>query len=139
MSNFRGYLLKATATGQIFPHKYIALESYMSEPNHREEIKAYRDDNTRNLTRVTAEGTKTSLSFTTRPNLHLSEVEEIQAFFTNAESIALERKINIEYWNDESHTYETGDFYRPDIKFQIKQISNDDIIYKDLTISLIEY
>lgn len=139
MSNWRGYLLKATATGRIFPNKYIAEESYSSEPNHREEIKAYRDDNTRDLTRVTAEGTKTSITFTTRGNLHLAEKQEIQDFFTSAESIALERKINLEYWNDESNSYQTADFYRPDIKFQMRKISNDDIIYKEITIDLIEY
>ena len=139
MDEFRGYLLKAVSTGTIFPHKYIALESYSSEPNHREEIKAYRDDNTRNLTRVTAEGTKTSLSFTTRPNLHLKEKQEIQKFFTDAESVALERKIQLEYWNDESNTYKTGYFYRTDTKFPIKQIMDDDILYKEMTISLVEY
>jgi len=139
MSNWKGYLLKATATGKKFPDKYIALESYSSEPNHREEIKAYRDDNTRNLTRVTAQGTKSSISFTTRDGLHLAEKQEIQKFFTDAESIALERKIHLEYWNDESNSYRTGDFYRPDIKFEMKKISDDDIVYKAITISLIEY
>ena len=39
--SWAGYFIKATATGQIFPNEYIAWESYESEPNHREEIKAY--------------------------------------------------------------------------------------------------
>ena len=137
--SWAGYFIKATATGQIFPNEYIAWESYESEPNHREEIKAYRDDNTRDLTRVTAEGTKTSLNFTTRANLHLTDKQAIQEFFTNAESIALERKINLEYWNDEDNAYHTADFYRPDIKFKIKKITADDIIYQALEIDLIEY
>lgn len=137
--SWAGYFIKATATGQIFPNEYIAWESYESEPNHREEIKAYRDDNTRDLTRVTAEGTKTSLNFTTRANLHLADQQAIQEFFTNAESIALERKINLEYWNDEDNAYHTADFYRPDIKFKIKKITADDIIYQALEIDLIEY
>lgn len=139
MSDWRGYFIKATSTGQIFPNEYIAWESYESEPNHREEIKAYRDDNTRDLTRVTAEGTKTSLAFTTRANLHLEDKIAIQDFFTDAESNHLERKINLEYWNDEDNTYHTADFYRPDIKFQIKKITSNDIIYKELKLDLIEY
>ena len=139
MSSWRGYFIKATATGQIFPNEYIAWESYESEPNHREEIKAYRDDNTRNLTRVTAEGTKTSLAFTTRENLHLNDKIAIQEFFTYAETNHLERKINLEYWNDESNDYKTADFYRPDIRFQIKKITDDDIIYKEIKIDLVEY
>ena len=135
----RGYLIKATKTGQIFPDTYIAFDSYESEPNHREEIKAYRNDNTRDLTRVTAEGTKSSINFTTRPNLHLADKQAIQAFFTNNESDALERKINLEYWNDEDNDYHIADFYRPDIKFKMKKITNTDIIYNELTIDLIEY
>ena len=63
MSNWAGYLLKAVKTNAIFPHKYIAYESYNTTPNQREEIKAYRDDNTRDLTRITAEGTKSVFGF----------------------------------------------------------------------------
>jgi hypothetical protein len=137
--SWRGYFIRATKTNTIFPNEYIAWESYDSEPNHREEIKAYRDDNTRNLTRVTAEGTKSSLAFTVRSNLHLSDKIAIQNFFTDAEDDALERKINLEYWNDEDNTYKTADFYRPDIKFTIKKITEDDIIYKEFTIDLVEY
>jgi len=139
MSDWNGYFIKATETGEIFPNEYIAWESYESEPNHREEIKAYRDDNTRDLTRITAEGTKTSLTFNTRANLHLEDKMAIQNFFTSAESSALERKINLQYWNDEDNTYHTADFYRPDIKFQIKKITSNDIIYKEITIDLVEY
>lgn len=139
MSNWRGYFFKATVTGRVFPDTYIAWESYDSEPNHREEIKAYRDDNTRNLTRITCAGTKSSFSFTTRDNLTRDEIEDIQSFFTSAESVALERKINLEYWNDEDGVYKTSDFYRPDIKFPIKKITDTDIIYKAITIDLIEY
>ena len=137
--SWKGYFIRATKTNTIFPNEYIAWESYDSEPNHREEIKAYRDDNTRDLTRITAEGTKSSLAFTVRSNLHLSDKIAIQNFFTDAEDDALERKINLEYWNDEDNTYKTADFYRPDIKFTIKKITEDDIIYKEFTIDLIEY
>lgn len=137
--SWAGYFIKSTKTGQIFPNEYIAWESYESEPNHREEIKAYRDDNTRDLTRITAEGTKSSLAFTTREGLHLADKMAIQAFFTNGESNALERKINLEYWNDEENTYKTADFYRPDIKFKIRKITSTDIIYQAMDIDLIEY
>lgn len=60
MANFEGYLFKSGS--DIFPHQYINYESYSTLPNSREEIKAYRDDNTRDLTRVTASGTKSSFS-----------------------------------------------------------------------------
>ena len=137
MANFEGYLFKSGS--DIFPHQYINYESYSTLPNSREEIKAYRDDNTRDLTRVTASGTKSSFSFKTRPNLHLTDVEEILKFFTSHESSALERKIELTYWNNESLEYKTSNFYRADITFEIKQITDNDIIYNEAEISLVEY
>lgn len=137
MANFEGYLFKSG--NDIFPHQYINYESYSTLPNSREEIKAYRDDNTRDLTRVTASGTKSSFSFKTRPNLHLTDIEEILKFFTSHESSALERKIELTYWNNESLEYKTSNFYRADITFEIKQITDNDIIYNEAEISLVEY
>lgn len=137
MTNFEGYLFKSG--NDIFPHQYINYESYSTLPNSREEIKAYRDDNTRDLTRVTASGTKSSFSFKTRPNLHLTDIEEILKFFTSHESSALERKIELTYWNNESLEYKTSNFYRADITFEIKQITDNDIIYNEAEISLVEY
>ena len=137
MANFEGYLFKSG--NDIFPHEYIVYESYSTLPNSREEIKAYRDDNTRNLTRVTAQGTKSSFSFKTRPYLHLADVEKILEFFTSHESSSLERKINLTYWNNENLEYKTADFYRADITFTIKKITDDDIIYNEAEISLVEY
>ena len=137
--SFSGYLMKAVSTGTIFPHQYISYESYDSTPNQREEIKAYRDENTRDLYRVTAQGKKSKITFKTRNNLSLAEKQELQNWFTSAESNADQRKIRIEFWNDESNTYVTADFYRPDIKFSIRKITDDNIFYKELQITLVEY
>lgn len=139
MSNFRGYLLRAVATNTIFNNHYILYETWNCTPNQREEIKAYRDDNTRDLYRITAQGTKTALSFTIKSGLHLSDKMAIQEFFTNAEINHLERKIQLEYWNDEDNEYKIAYFYRPDIKFTMRKVTDDDIIYKEFDIDLIEY
>lgn len=138
-NNFRGYLFKATKTNTIFPMKYINYESWNSTPKQREELKAYRDDNTRNLTRITAEGMKSVFAFETRSNLHLEEKMEIQNFFTSGESDNHQRKINLEYWNDETNQYETADFYRPDIQFPIRKILDNDIIYGSMKFDFVEY
>lgn len=134
---FSGYLLKSG--NDIFPHKYIKLESWDSTPNQREEIKAYRDDNTRNLTRVTASGKKTVFSFATISGLTLSQKQEIQTFFTSHETDSLQRKINLTYWNDEENTYKTGTFYRPNMNFPIKKITSNDIVYGELKFEFVEY
>lgn len=139
MAAFEGYLLKATATNKDFPLEYIQWESYDSTPNQREEIKAYRDENTRDLHRVTARGKKSKINFTIKPGLHLHDKKIIQKWFTDAESNASQRKINIKYWNDEDNQYETGDFYRPDINFKIRKVLDNDLIYQELQITLVEY
>ncbi len=136
---FSGYLLKAVATGQIFPHEYIDYESWSSTPDQREELVAYRDDNSRDLVRVTAEGRKTALSFATRDNLHLADKQAIQSFFTSAETDHDQRKVELEFWNDETNSYDRGYFYRPNMPFPIKRITNNDIIYGQLTLDFVEY
>jgi hypothetical protein len=139
MSAFKGYLLRATKTNTRFPAKYIEEGTWSSTPNQREEIKAYRDDNTRDLYRVTAKGKKSIFSFSTRPNLHLADKIVIQNFFYENESNVEERKINLEYWDDDNNTYKTGDFYRPNMPFKIIQYSNDDIIYDSFDFDFVEY
>ena len=140
-TNFAGYLLKAGTgtTAEEFPMKYILEATWESTPNQREEIKAYRDDNTRNLTRVTAQGKKSKITFQIRDNITLEQKIEIQTFFTAHEVSAEERKIEITYWNDEDNNYKTGFFYRPNLTFKISHISGTTIFYKGFKIELIEY
>lgn len=139
MSNFKGYLFKFKTTGKKFPNKYILYNSWTSIPDAREEIKAYRDDNTRNLYRVTSNGTKSSFSFTLRGGLHLTDWEKIRKLFRDAESNHLQRKVEIEYWNDEELDYKTGYVYRANMTPKIKMITENDIIYDELQIDIVEY
>lgn len=147
-SAWQGYFFKAVNVanddtyakdGTEFPMKYIQETSWSSTPKAREELKAYRDDNTRNLTRVTATGHKSSFSFSTRENLHLKDKKKIQKYFTNNESNSEQRKIQLIYWNDENNEYETAYFYRPDIEFPIKYVTDSDIVYDSFTVEFIEY
>lgn len=145
-TNWRGYLLRAVKTDKKFPSKYIQIESWDSTPKQREEIKAYRDDNTRNLTRVTADGMKSKFAFKTRPNLTLEDKIAIQKFFTDAmeqESDPTEakkqRKVQLQYWDDDSNKYSTGTFYIPNMEFPIRKITDDTIYYGELIFSFVEY
>ena len=138
-NNFKGYLFKAVSTNKEFPNRYIEFKTWSSTPKQREEIKAYRDDNTRNLTRVTASGKKSVFSFNVRQGLHLEDKIALLKFFTDAESNATERKIQLQYWNEESNNYDTGYFYRPNMPFKIIRIENNDIIYDTLKLEFIEY
>lgn len=140
-NNFQGYLLKALKNNVVFPHQYIAFKTWKSTPNQREELKAYRDDNTRNLTRITAAGKKSVFSFTIRGPIHLEDKIIIQDWFYNNEETAdhEQRKIHLSYWNDEINNYKPGWFYRPNLTFPIIRIEDDDIIYDEIQLDFVEY
>ena len=157
MAYFLGYFIKATKTNAVFPMTYIEFDTYTCTPDQREEIKAYRDENTRELFRITADGMKTKITFSTRKTLYKADKVAILKFFTDAESseqdasTALkQRKVQLTYWNEEEDTYKTSYFYRPNLTFKVKSIiptnrfdtSNNriyDIMYEALDLELIEY
>lgn len=139
MDNFKGILLYRTADNKPFPQQYIEMGSWSSNPDQREEIRAYRDDNTRALTRITAQGRKSIFSFATRNNLHLKDKIAIQKWFTEKEVNSTERKIQLTFWNEETNDYDTGYFYRPNMEFKIKSIIGNDIIYDSMQFDFVEY
>lgn len=122
-----------------FPMKYVAKNGLHIIPNVREEIKAYRDDNTRHLTRVTASGTKTPISIDMLGGLNNAQKNEILHWFTSHETDALQRKIDILYYDLDTDTYGTGTFYRADTEYTIIRTTANDIIYDAFTYDLVEY
>lgn len=150
-TNWKGYFFTIPATSgtaaqkeayelaNAFPMRLIAFESWRSKPNVREEIKAYRDDNTRNLTRITASGKKSSFEFKTMDGMKLEDKITLLSWFTSHESDAQQRKITLKYWNDEESAYKTGTFYRANTDFEVSFVDASTIYYKPATFSLIEY
>lgn len=137
--DFAGYLLKSG--DDELPSKYIDWSSYDSSPKQREEIKAERDDNTRDLIRVTASGMKTAIHFKTRDGMHLAEKKAFMKWFNDHYTNIPQRKLPLTYWDDDSSTYVTSTtgFYLANPKFPIKHITENDIIYGSVDIDLIEY
>ena len=122
-----------------FPMKYIVESGYEVKPNSREEIKAYRDENTRNLTRITAQGTKTQITITTREALKDSEKVDLLKWFTDHETDALQRKISLLYFDIDSSTYKTSNFYRADTEYRIRSVAGDTLYWNSFEIALVEY
>lgn len=126
---FSGYLLKIGSTK--LPMKYISAKSYKSTPNRQQDLDSYRDADGR-LHRNVLPHTASGFSFST-PYLHLADKIALQAFFPSR------TKATITYWNDETNTYTTGDFYIPDVEYAIYRVDGNDIIYIPIAYEFIEY
>lgn len=122
-----------------FPMAYVARGGYKSTPNAREEIKAYRDDNTRNLTRVTATGTKTSITISMLGGLNNAKKSEVLKWFTDHESNQLQRKVPILFYDMDTGNYVSGDFYRADTEYSVLYVNGSDVIWDAFTIELVQY
>lgn len=122
-----------------FPMRFVAYNGIHINPNVREEIKAIRDENTRNLTRVTADGMKTSMSIDILGGLHNEEKKMILAWFTAHETSRKERKVPLLYYDIDEDVYDTGNFYRANAEWNFLYQTDDDIIWDAFTIELVEY
>lgn len=126
---FNGYLLKIN--GVIFPNKFIAVESYQITPNQITDEDSYIDSDGR-LHRNVLPHKRSKLEFNT-PHIREAQNGELQSYFPDTISM------DAEYWNPRKRVYESGTFYTPDLTFEIKDIKENDILYKPIRIALIEY
>lgn len=135
---YNGYLIKVGGSGgTVLPMKYIKYEGYDITPNQRLETEAKRAV-TGLLHRNTVEHTATKIEFNTTVLMN-SEMNELMTLFRNAWTSSIERKLDLEYYDMETDSYKVGTFYMPDIKFQINNISDNIIYYKETRIAFIEY
>lgn len=135
---FSGYLIKVGGSnGTELPMKYIKLEGYVITPNQRMETEAKRAV-TGLLHRSTVAHTASKIEFTT-PNMTNLDVDAMMTLFRNAWTNTIERKLTLYYYDMETDSYKTGDFYMPDIKFEIDHIDGNLIYYKEMRVAFIEY
>ena len=126
---FSGYMIKIGSN--IFPSSFIAINSYKATPNQIIDLDSYRDSNGL-LHRSTLPHKATKIEFNTPP-LTLAQKIEMQSLLPARVKLALE------YWNDEDNVYKTGDFYIPDITFEIYRHTANNIWYNPVRIAFIEY
>lgn len=133
MAEFSGWLVRFGA--QQLPNSF--LKRYISTPNQRIELSAQRDGNVY-LHRETSPNYKSTVKLEVMP---LSESQKVlfQNIVASGITNVRERKVNLGYWNTETHTYETGEFYMPDIEYTISHIGDDGPRYDSFTVELIQY
>ena len=137
---YNGYLIKVGGSGGTsLPMKYIKVEGYNITPDQRMESEAKRAI-TGSLHRTTVEHTASKIEFTT-PVMTNLDMDSMMSMFRNAWSNSQERKLTLEYYDNETNSYKSGVFYMPDIKFSIDHIDSDlnMIYYKETRVAFIEY
>lgn len=134
---FNGYLLKLG--GSTFPLEYIYKESYKVTPNRRQDLDPKRDE-TGKLHRNTLEHTATTIQLTTKPMWN-NDMDALMRFIRDSYSNSLEKKVSVNYFSPDTNSYETGNFYVPDVEFNINMVdtTNNKILYASTTIEFIEY
>ena len=138
--SFSGYLIKLGGTGgDILPLDYMKIGGYKATPNQRMESEAGRAV-TGFLHRTTVEHTSTKIEFETPPMTNTQQAQMMQlikSHFTNAK----ERRLTIEYYNEEDDDYAIADVYMPDIEYTINRIDTgtNTIYYDSFRVAFIEY
>lgn len=136
---FNGYLITLGGeNGTHLPMKYIKLSGYSVTSNQRMETEAKRTLDGL-LHRSTVEHTATKIEFTT-PNMTNRDLDDMMALFRANWTNATERKITLYYYDPETNSHKQGEFYMPDIKYEMERVHDPfTIIYKEIRVAFIEY
>lgn len=124
-------------TAVPIPNKYISLTSYVSTPNQRQDLDSYQD-NLGKLHRNTLAHTRSKLEWNTPP-LFERELLSLQNILNSGIINAKERKLKIIHYCFDTHTYEQGEFYMPDITFTPLLIRNGEVLMDKVRLAFIEY
>lgn len=134
---FNGSLI--SLGGSNFPLKYVFKESYKVTPNRRQDLDPYRDANG-NLHRNVLSHTATTITFQTKPMWN-TDFEAMMSFIRNRYTNVAEKKLSITYYSPDTDSYKTGNFYMPDMEFNMNMVDtyNNRILYNSMTLEFIEY
>ena len=137
---YNGYLIKLGGSGgAILPMEYISPQSYKSTPNQRMESEAARSI-TGVLHRTTVEHTATKIEFKTTV-LTNKQLRTLNNLLRTYFSDNLERKITINYYDQETDDYRNATCYMPDVDYTISRIDTDTnlVYYEPIRYAFIEY
>lgn len=126
-TNYKGYLLRVN--GVRVDQKFFC--DYKSTPNKQTDLNPWTD-NVGVTHRNVLPHKRSTVTFTTPP-IYLEDKIELQGLFPDR------TKVLLEYWNDETNDYAEGEFYVPDVSYEIMMPFPRTIQYRPITIELIEY
>lgn len=137
MAQFKGYLVKFGSVE--LPNSYILQDSgNTATPNQREELKATRNDKTRKLYRVTADGMISQFSIVIR-SLTNTQRAALRNVMASGLINSKQRKYDVTYWDDEELCYKNAPMYIPDITYERVLVGDDFVLYAPFTMEFIGY
>lgn len=133
---FQGYYVKNMGNNKVFPTSLLkdGGEGYHGTPDIVSDKNDYTDGN--GLThRFPLPHTKSKLFLNTVDEVSETDKLVIQDVLSN------DILMNLQYWNDKTHTYKTGNFYMPEIDWKHSKVNKKtyEITYAGVAITLIEY
>lgn len=136
---FKGYyikFIKGTSTWEL-PLEYMFVDSWDSSPFKVQDLDPYYDANGL-LHRNPVEHTSADLTFQTPP-MFMNKKEEFMAKLRSMSTNTFRRDFTIEYYNDETGQYDTGEFYMVEPRFSASKNTNKGILYNPISIEFIKY
>lgn len=115
---YNGYLVKIG--GREIPLKYIQYDSYKAQPNQRQDLDPYRDLDGF-LHRNVVRNMPTVISFNTKPMFE-EDKDAFMSILNRGYSNVDERKGTLNYYDPETSSYRTGEFYMAQPEFSIHYI-----------------
>lgn len=132
-------IIRASDGVQVpIPNKFISLTSYVSTPHQRQDLDSYQDTTGR-LHRNTLTHTRSKLEWNTPPLLE-KDMIVLQNILESGIINQNERKSKIIHYCFDTHTYEQGEFYTPDITFTpMRILPNGMVLLSKVRLAFIEY
>lgn len=140
---YQGYFfkLKKTVDGKTtewaIPLKYMKVESATFTPKIVQDLDPYTDADGL-LHRNPVPHTSAKFEFSTPP-MTIPQKEEFMSKLTSMFTDSLERKVTLQYYNDETGQYNQAECYCPDFSFTPRTNSINGIVYDPIRVCFIKY
>lgn len=136
---FKGYYIKFIKGEDTWklPLSYMFVNSWESNPLKVQDLDPYYDANGL-LHRNPVEHTSATLRFSTPP-MFMKQKEEFMSKLRSMMTNTFRRDFTLEYYNDETGNYDTGDFYMVEPSFGASKNTSNGILYNSIDIEFIKY
>ena len=132
---FKGYYYKV-GDWEI-PLSLMSIKNVENTPIIMLDLDSYNDSNGE-LHRTVLDRHGAKFEFTTPP-MHIRAKEEFMEKFRSQFIDKKARKVQLEYYNDETSNYDTGIFYVPDFVFHPLFNTPTGIVYDGIRVAFISY